>query len=484
MTLGEYYKQKREDSTVFQKARSDMMLQVKKRVGAGKTKKEIEDLETFLNKAFYPNDSNNANYQQFINLLLDAFEQVSDKKLREFEMGTQLKLQEDTGNPLTLIRDQHDVCEHKQKIYKETLLNRKKKVEEKLKQIAKNPNIADKNKIEETKQELKKLGQQLKNLLKQEYQIDKKGEFIRVTDDSKELIDNMDKLYSVLSIGTITPKDYGDILELALGLLSDEMTTKLGDNSIKELVKEMFDKSQKNSGPILGAQHVSGDSILNIETFIDTSELDKFVTSKSKLKHTLKLKDIEITSRSDSSRQGKIDVNLILNDKKISSTPFRVSAKNWQSGSGDFGETELWYALSRTLNNTVAERLFYNLGDKDSESSGSLAEAHKLIHLSIVLDGLMGYSQKNNWVDTLVINRRDGSGVKVEYIPDLIEEFNNSESTKIYTNYKEQNTRKHALSIMEKNLKNITEKRSTLYKMYMIQHFIGTKVAAKYRKTN
>jgi hypothetical protein len=73
----------------------------------------------------------------------------------------------------------------------------------------------------------------------------------------------------------------------------------------------------------------------------------------------------------------------------------------------------------------------YSLGLSDQEAQGAKESAHDMAKFAIVLDTLMGYSQKNNWADTLVINLRAKKHVVVEHIPTLIKDVYNHKSSKI-----------------------------------------------------
>jgi hypothetical protein len=84
-------------------------------------------------------------------------------------------------------------------------------------------------------------------------------------------------------------------------------------------------------------------------------------------------------------------MDILLKLPDIANQPFRISAKNWNSAN-DFGETNLWYALSRTVSKkTALEHYMYSLAAYEANDN-QLKAAHNLAKMSVFLDTIMGYS--------------------------------------------------------------------------------------------
>lgn len=113
-----------------------------------------------------------------------------------------------------------------------------------------------------------------------------------------------------------------------------------------------------------------------------------------------------ITIRSFDEKSGKADVLFKLPTVE---SDFKISAKSWGQyfNQHTFNETSLFNALIRTSN--LDYTLAYGLVVGYYNPVGQLydwVQAHEFAKLCIFLDTVMGYSQKNNWVDTIVIENR------------------------------------------------------------------------------
>lgn len=483
MTLGEYYsnKQWKQNESQFLQAKKKQRQEIKNRLKENKkTQAQIKKLKSYLQASMYPTKNKKGNSNFDSDLVVKAYEKISGKVLQDFDYGSQLKVASTSNNSLQIIREKYDHLQHKQSIELNTILTRLNKVQQKLEELTnlKNLEQADTN-INEIENNLKQLEGILKQLLNNEsHGVNSYGNAIfDLTKDEniKNLVNQMNEIYKAVSIAPITPTDYGDLLELTLGLLSDEMANHLVNKSVDEIVKNFADKTLKNSGPILGAQHISGDAMFKMEEFFVKEIKTEGVQVNGDLKQNINLGDFSISSNAGSSRQGKIDVQLTLKD--ISNSPFRISAKNWGS-MGDFGENNLWYTLNRTIDSKTANHLIYSLGGKHTKEN-TLKSAHDLIRYCILLDGVMGYSQKNNWVDTLVINDRSKKDVIVEYLPDILDKAYNGIYDKITPQYDSGIVRTNSRKAMQ-DLPRVS--RSATFKMRVISEYINTKVMAKYHR--
>jgi uncharacterized protein YjbI with pentapeptide repeats len=111
-------------------------------------------------------------------------------------------------------------------------------------------------------------------------------------------------------------------------------------------------------------------------------------------------------------------------NEKLRNRDFRVSAKNWQTLSGsDFGETDLGGAILR--NATLYDALTYGLQlgwFEHAESDKTYEEQlHHFARLNLLLDIVMGYSQENGYTNTIIINDRENSEIKVYSIRKILD---------------------------------------------------------------
>jgi uncharacterized protein YjbI with pentapeptide repeats len=111
-------------------------------------------------------------------------------------------------------------------------------------------------------------------------------------------------------------------------------------------------------------------------------------------------------------------------NEKLRNRDFRVSAKNWQTLSGsDFGETDLGGAILR--NATLYDALTYGLQlgwFEHTESDKTYEEQlHHFARLNLLLDIVMGYSQESGYTNTIIINDRENSEIKVYSIRKILD---------------------------------------------------------------
>lgn len=115
-----------------------------------------------------------------------------------------------------------------------------------------------------------------------------------------------------------------------------------------------------------------------------------------------------IKYNASAARQIKMDVSINFRPKNSKSTKiFRASLKNWGSNTRSLGETSILGAILRTSSNETTN--IYSLcllGENNT-----LIMAHRIARLSILMDIVTGFSQKEGYADTLIINT--GASIKV-----------------------------------------------------------------------
>jgi hypothetical protein len=76
----------------------------------------------------------------------------------------------------------------------------------------------------------------------------------------------MDELFAALSTVTILPSDYGDILEIALGLLQYDINS-MTDETVAELVENM----SKGTGSTTGRSKVGTEVFISTKDFLNNN---------------------------------------------------------------------------------------------------------------------------------------------------------------------------------------------------------------------
>lgn len=244
------------------------------------------------------------------------------------------------------------------------------------------------------------------------------GGKITVNENTKGLIDELDRLYQKVTVFKSMPlsvQDTGYVFEKALTVVGSPLSF---DEMVDEELAELF------RAKTAGTETVSRGGLVNMKGLIELPpEISK---SKNKEK-----KNISYTLRGDGGstltitgtfdkKQGKMDVKMTPPGFDDS---FRVSAKNWASfDSRDFGDTSLWDALLRTAG--VNEGLAYGIGLGWPDFSGSTSTLHEFAKICAVADILMGYSQETGYADTIVINNRAESHIYVYSMGSLLQKIN------------------------------------------------------------
>lgn len=218
--------------------------------------------------------------------------------------------------------------------------------------------------------------------------------------------------------------DYGNFLEYGLGLLSKDM-----DITAAETADSTLEYMQKNI--VVGNKQVDrGGGILNLKldaSLTDGSSKD-IKTAETNDKKAIQYTYENLTFTYDPSstgdintgtkKQGKVDVQLTLPDAMGGET-FRISAKNWKTIDElhDLGNTFLLDAIHRTTSTEILTDYAFAM---QNPKQTYVDVADNLAKLCIYADVAMGYSQKEGYADTLVVNDRSNSRIHVINIPQAI----------------------------------------------------------------
>ena len=412
---------------------------------------DTEELQGFLQELFYPKGI--GQNKKLEEKLAKIYEEKAGKVFENFSLGeNKLKLKS-LDDDLKIIREQYEQCSHAQKIQLNTIYQRLNKCEMLLKKIDKLDKITEVQ--EEIKREAENLQKNLNDFLIGYKEDGLKPEdyiFIEKNENALALIEKIDKSYEKLSVYGIYPKDYGDLFELALGLAQYNI-----DNMVDLTAEELLEEVEKK---VKGSEKVSGDTQFNVQDIIEGIDFKKdgSVSLNSK-------------KGAGSSRSQKMDIIFSFSQGQNKKRDYRVSAKNWET-SGDFGETSLWYVIQRTFNLEEANVFLKTMG-KPNTSKNQLQKAHEFAKMAIFLDIIMGYSQKNGWVDTIVLNIRKQKKIIVESIIELLGDMDKKRN-KINIIYPASDVRKKGKKISQKT------ENEDIFKINLIKEYIDMKVSARY----
>lgn len=419
-----------------------------------------EELQKFLQDFFYPKKQTGETGQnkELEKQLAQIYEEKTGKVFEDFSLGANKLKLKSLDDDLKIIREQYEQCSHVQKIQLNTIYQRLNKCEMLLKKIDKLDKITEVQ--EEIKREAENLQKNLNDFLIGYKEDGLKPEdyiFIKEDENALALIEKIDKSYEKLSVYGIYPKDYGDLFELALGLAQYNIDN-IAEETVKELtVKELLEEVKKK---VKGSEKVSGDTQFNVKDIIEGINFKKDGSVSLNKK-----------KGAGSSRFQKMDIIFSFPQGQNKKRDYRVSAKNWEI-SGDFGETSLWYVIQRTFNLEEANVFLKTMG-KPNTSKNQLQKAHEFAKMAIFLDIIMGYSQKNGWVDTIVLNIRKQKKIIVESIIELLGDMDKKRN-KINIIYPASDVRKKGKKISQKT------ENEDIFKINLIKEYIDMKVSARY----
>lgn len=406
-----------------------MLNKINSKFKGSNTPKKCLELQKFLNGIFYSKGKHSNKSAGFDQKVIATFKTMTGKTLEKLDnenFWATVSTASSVETKYMALRSRWEDFHHTQKINTKTLKTRLDSLTEafdKLKDV-KLDELPDeskelKNMIGETitlyKNALEELGIASDS---EDYWIE-----LKENDDLIKLIQSLDDAYKGVSVAPITTKDYGELFEYALGIAA-LVAEQAANNVTNLIIDENFSDAVLKK--VTGQQHTGGEDIISLNAIVGSKvNIDKDAPKKdvnvSLVVGSKKDGGFTINTaipKANASRPGKMDVQFNFSDGD--KTPFRISAKNWIA-SRDFGESSLLSILQRTAPDEKSiQRYMYALG---TPTGNSLESAHNFAKMAIVLDTLVGYSQKENWVDTLVINDRKNGKIIVEHIPTLVNKY-------------------------------------------------------------
>lgn len=416
---------------------TDVISNAKKRLKNSAPDSSYKALQKYLQGIFYPNKVKNATQQQKdINAKIRKAmsEYLSDtlrKTVNDYNFD-QNKVNTERSAREIIPMDKYESFSHSQYIEVQTLENRIQKVKIALENLRES-DFESNGKYQEIKKELETLQQQCEQLIKNGPRGSRKVKGVEIqtivikeNDSLIEQLRKIDTSYQSLVYMYDMPIPnwlLGEVFEKSLNLAFQSIDY---DNFAEKLVLDAL-KSQKTLGSIADERGslklgMTGYKIVSSPQSGQGKNFTYEVKSPTSNK-TFKIAGVF------SPKQQKMDVELNFgNDsninEKLRNRDFRVSAKNWQTLSGsNFGETDLGGAILR--NATLYDALTYGLqlgwfeyteNDKTYEE-----QLHHFARLNLLLDIVMGYSQERGYTNTIIINDRENSEIKVYSIKKILD---------------------------------------------------------------
>lgn len=414
---------------------TDVISNAKKRLRNDAPYGSYEALQKYLQGIFYPNKVKNATQQQkdinakirkaISEYLSDTLKKtVNDYSFDQNKVNTERNI---------IPMDKYESFSHSQYIEVQTLENRIQKIKIALENLSENDFVKSKGNYQEIKKELETLQEQCEQLIKNGPKGSRKVKGVEIktivikgNDSLIEQLRKIDTSYQSLVYMYDMPIPnwlLGEVFEKSLDLAFQSIDY---DNFAEKLVLDAL-KSQKTLGSIVDKRGslklgMTGYKIVSQPQPGQTKNFTYEVKSPTSNK-TFKIAGVF------NPKQQKMDVELNFGndsniDKKLRNRDFRVSAKNWQTLSGsDFGETDLGGAILR--NATLYDALTYGLQlgwFEYTESDKTYEEQlHHFARLNLLLDIVMGYSQERGYTNTIIINDRENSEIKVYSIKKILD---------------------------------------------------------------
>lgn len=246
-------------------------------------------------------------------------------------------------------------------------------------------------------------------------------------DSWDQLITSLDTAYNLLRTYdslSIDPGAIGAVFEHSLNVFSG-LTAQSAKNISDNLLKEMFKKETA------GAVQVNRGGLFNIEGFeAKIEEVTETKEGKERKNIQYKVSDNHgntvTLEGAFAEKEGKMDV--LFDFPYDSSDPktfqrFRVSAKNWEKiEESSLGETSIGAAILRTVGLRPTLGYGFALAYTAYADKGLYPWISQYAKACVLVDVLMGYSQKTGYADTLIVNERSKSGIKVYSIAKILEE--------------------------------------------------------------
>lgn len=486
-----------------------------------KNKSDLLSLETDLNNLFYPLKDNSQmqfRSQKYANLIAQIYEEITNKKLKNFHPGD-VQYQVERSQNITTKISKSNIKGSQKSV---NLKRLKTEIHKLLVTIQSLQN--SKNNSQDMIQDLRKYKLTLKKCQKMigiwENEIKKSGKNVvmigpeyhkdifntEILQNQRKVLTDIENIGKALSQFIVTPQEYGVILEYGIKLLNTNILDT-EEEITYDMIKDLANQIQQTEG----SKTVNrGGFVFNV-----SMDLKDFKTeTRKKNKRTAEyftLSDdqgsdlvFEFTPKLDGGgdKMGKLDINLTSNFDSTTGQNYRASLKNWKNSFDEetnFGQTSLFHALNRT-GRSVLEDYVWKLQYPQTSVNREAEVLHErywniskdIGKIVIYSDIIMGLSQGRQgskgqlgFADTLFINDRVHKKFRIINISDAIfQALENKGNLYITGDYDEQALINNSRRLMKYCLLNKKNKITNNYRGLVYNYLNSIRVSVKFKEEN
>lgn len=414
------------------------------------TDKKAKIISQYLTNVYYPTENTKQEYRDLNKLVTDwaikYLENQTGRVIKNFDFSKNTLTEENISinEKYKIIVDEYERFRHQDRIAYETIVKRRQNIKQRLDELNLISKIDD-SKIQQLQKDCQLLFDEYDKIVKEFENSDiikaegKTFHYLSFKEypDLEGIINETDTIYQDICILKET-----NIPNWLSGYLFEASMAIIAGNSINNIIEEDLLKGIKIETAGGGtasrgglAKHQRGLAFLDTKIKVENQKTKKGKDIKNK--YVIKVGDQSAINISETftPKQAKMDVeldfNFLFNDDK---TPMRASLKNWSqlayNGTHDFGETTIFDALLRT---TEDPRSFLEFGlqighaanSKNPEYKDYIDLLHTFAQMSLILDVLIGFSQKNQSADMIIINDRKNRCVKVYRVTAILDGIHN-----------------------------------------------------------
>lgn len=372
---------------------------------------KCDELEIFLNNMIYGANGHSNEAERLANVATSYFEDKLQGQFDTFDFASSILGRNNTEDVGKIALEDRESFQHSKYIQYNTVMERLYTALYQMDELQNSSTpIENYEAIMAGLQSIVNTAEQL--LQTEEAALLSGNQRIQVTANTKNLINELDRLYQQMSFFKSLPLssyDIGYVFEKALQALGSGQTV---EEMTDELLYDSFAQSTT------GTETTSRGSLISVAG-VKVDGITK--TGKTGQKSTTynitgdNGSTLTITGVFDD-KQGKMDVEFKMPN---SDYVFRASAKNWESmKKRDFGNTSLAAALLRS--GGLNEMLGYGIGLGWPDSYADSQNLHNYAKIAAIADIVMGYSQESKYADTIIVNDRSRRHVFVYSMAEIL----------------------------------------------------------------
>lgn len=406
---------------------------LKAQIMTRKSMANIKEFEAYLNSIYYPkNISSNSSskaFQYYSNVLQEINVESITHIFNAFDFERNAPTSKRYGKTGSILYKSLDKEVSTMKNTLNQLTNGGK--DELIKNFSKINDLVSQGEqiLKNAEDNLSKMGKtKIGNLSMKRYEGNSK-----VVEDAIRIVNQLDVLNHLISRG-VSPQEAGTLFEMALQKADyyKTATEDVRQEIIDDILIEFLHGRGRRGGASTIGQQAVGRGILGMNISAQVSKSSKFKDSSFGKNFAISSGDQRVkiiyNYNPNEQKQGKMDVQMSFGDGPLSD--FRISAKRWSQGKGDFGSTSVDAGVVRAGGYGVAEayKLAVLTPKRDayggaSSASGAANAAHEFARLALKSDILMGINQGESvggggYANLAVIDT--GNKIVVRNLADLI----------------------------------------------------------------